>query len=762
LIRACLWYLAGVSVLQLSSSIGVSDRILLTLFAVSVMLVLRRAPAALALFAGLVFFQATADRIIVSRLDPLYAGDSMLTELSIADFPTKRGQSIAFMAGPVGDPRIPPRIRLSWYEAPSIPAPGEVWQLEVRLKPPRGNLNPGAFDYEGWLFRERVGATGYVVNGKRNVRLAATTGLVEGIRRAAVARIERLLGETPEAAVVAAVAVGARHAIPAEQWQRYARTGTGHLMAISGLHVGLAGGFAFVLLRCLFGLLRLRVNARDLALSGACACAAAYAALSGFAVPAQRATLMLALVSGVLLVRRRVCPFTLLASAALFIGVADPVSTLAPGFRFSFAAVLVLVVAAGAQPVLAGRTGPAGMIAKVHTLWRLQLALLFGLAPIAVLTFARLALHAPVVNLAAVPVFSLVTVPCALAGLVLSGPAAPLGDLLLRVAGASVSGIERLIDLAVALPASDTTIAAIEGAACVLLVLLPVHVLLPKGWPGRGVAWLALAAVIAWRPAAPPPGCVEATFLDVGQGSAAVIRTNRHAVVYDTGPSFTGGANLADRVLLPFLAHSGIDRVDTLVVSHADIDHAGGVAALASGTDVARIIAGEPETSDQIPVRSCRAGDAWIHDAIRYSFLHPDGGGWQGNDASCVLAIDIGRDRWLLTGDIERRAERALLDAGAALDAMLVTVPHHGSPTSSSAGFVASTGPAVAIVSAGYRNRWGLPAAAVVDRWESTGAAVLDTATSGAIRASYCGGDAGIEIETQRVVARRYWHAAGS
>ncbi|HSN51187.1 MAG TPA: ComEC/Rec2 family competence protein, partial [Woeseiaceae bacterium] len=164
--------------------------------------------------AGLCLFALHAQQVIAHRLPAQYEGDSMLTELQVVDFPRRRGDSISFLARPLDDPRIPPRLRISWYEAPERPDIGDVWQFEVRLRRPRGTSNPGVFDYEAWLFRQRIGATGYVVNGPRNRRLGQEAGtLVDRVRQRAVDRLAALVDDRDTAAVLAAISVGARHGI---------------------------------------------------------------------------------------------------------------------------------------------------------------------------------------------------------------------------------------------------------------------------------------------------------------------------------------------------------------------------------------------------------------------------------------------------------------------------------------------------------------------------------------------------------------------
>jgi competence protein ComEC len=265
-----------------------------------------------------------------------------------------------------------------------------------------------------------------------------------------------------------------------------------------------------------------------------------------------------------------------------------------------------------------------------------------------------------------------------------------------------------------------------------------------------------MAAVFLYQPVRPPPGCADIDVLDVGQGLSVIARTHGHALVYDTGPAYRSGGSAAESVVLPFLARAGIRRVDTLIVSHSDADHAGGVVPLVSAIDVDRVLVGEDLPGLR---RHCRAGMHWQADGVAYRILYPGPAPMpEGNDASCVLLLEAGSYRLLLTGDIGKVAERWLLDGHAELRADAIVVPHHGSRTSSTPAFVRAVSPRLAIVSAGFRNRWGLPTADVVARWRSSGARVLNTATSGGIEVRICADGGIVEVIGQRSERRRIWH----
>jgi len=696
------------------------------------------------------------------QLDPVLQGESVALTAVVEGFPVTEADSLRFVVHPVDRDDLPQRIRLTWYQPTGIPSIGETWRLHVRLKRPRGYSNPGGFDFEGWLFRQHIGATGYVAGDARSYRIhGERPGLISRVRAKFVARVTSALPKDDASAVLMAIGVGARHQIGREQWDLYARTGTSHLMAISGLHIGLAASCAYLLCWALFAPFCTRGNLRDIATMGAILAAVSYATLSGFAVPARRALLMAIVAGTLMLLRHRMRPVLLLAVPCLVVFFTDPIAILAPGFKLSFAAVAILILVSG-QHVRSGQTRWFPWAGKALTglgrLTQLQLALLAGLFPLTILIFDRFAMVAPAINMLVLPVFNFITVPLTLAGAIIDDPFDLIGTRLLIWAYTSIKGILWLVAIAGEQELASQETRHLDVAITAVAFFPLIFVLLPPGWPGRKLALVAIVSVLTFKPSPPPSSCLDYHVLDVGQGLAVVLQTNQHALLFDTGPSFRSGSNTADLVVLPFLRGLGIDRLDKLIISHGDLDHAGGAHTVIAGTKVGEVVVGEELADLNRSQKRCAAGDRWRWDGIEFSILHPrQHAPWERNNSSCVLQVEAGRFRLLLTGDIESPAEKLLVHRQTVGASDVVLVPHHGSLTSSGAAFVDTTGPGLAIVSAGFQNRWSFPRPEVVDRWQASGADVLNTATMGAISQRVCRDKPPEPVRMQRLAAQKYW-----
>ncbi len=699
---------------------------------------------------GMAMLDASAS--LDERLPPQQTGRDWLLEGEVETVLSDRQgrQSFLFLPDDVGRARqAPGRIRLAWYDPPQPPAAGERWRLTVRLRDPRGTANPHGFDYERWLLSRRIGATGYVRPSSRNARLNEAGGVTSHVRKRIATAIETHLGDTESGRLLKALLTGNRTGLSADTRAGLLETGTAHLLAISGLHVGIAagtGGVAGRLVGRIFCPI-LGVAAVRAGWVGAAIAAIAYAALVGPSVATRRALAMVLLVCLAGLARRTSPLSRGLALAGWLVLLTDPLAALDGGFWLSF----------GAVAILTGRfMGRLAVPGKLQGLFEAQASISLGMIVPSLVLFGFIATAGPIVNLVAVPLVALVVLPAgfvgAMPGLVEPALAGPP----MWLAGVGLDQLLDLIHLAAARgPVAIEPAAAGYGAlACGLAgsALL----LAPAAWPGRRAAPALLAPLLLWQGSSPPPGAFDMTVLDVGQGLSVIIQTHRHALVYDAGPSWPGG-DAGSLIVRPFLRGQGIRHLDALVLSHGDNDHMGGAQAIYDRV-AGPILIGELLEIAPRGVRMCEAGDGWEWDGVRFEFLHPaPGTPVTGNDSSCVLRISSPHGSALLPGDIEAATERDLLAAGAGLSADVVVAAHHGSASSSVPAFVHATGARWVVYAAGYRNRWGFPRPEVERRWRHRGARAVTTGESGAVRFRFGPTIDGPVVQTYRCTSRRFW-----
>jgi competence protein ComEC len=637
---------------------------------------------------------------------------------------------------------VPRRLRVAWYGRGAAPAAAERWRLTLRLRRPRGPLNPGSLDHEAWAFSHGIGAQASARVGTRLTE--AAPGLLRA-RATVVAAIQDACAPRPACAVVQGLAVGHVGALAPATWQMYRDTGTLHLIAISGLHVTLLALLAHLVVRALWARippLATRWPAALAAAPVALAVATGYALLAGFGVPARRTLAMLLVACVALLWRRATTPTRVLATALLLVLLADPVAVLAPGFWLSFAGVAVLMWAGG------------------ETAWRFtgfaraQWAATLGLAPVLALAFGSLPLAGLIGNALAIPVFNLIAVPAAVGGAVLLPIAPDAAALAFRAAAVVLDSLTPVLAaLADGLP--QVGVPSPGPFSLGLAVLGAGLALAPRGVPGRVLAPILCLPLLVPDLPRPAPGAYELTVLDVGQGHAAVVRTRDHTLIYDAGPAWPGGDAGATAVL-PYLRAIGL-RPDLLVVSHADSDHAGGVRTLRRRWPGLAVLAGEDHVRLG-PVARCQAGQTWDWDGVRFTVLHPRGTAAHGNAASCVLRVAGPGGASLLTGDLPAREEGALR-AALELDPLAVLVsPHHGSAGSSSPAFVAAVAPSLVIHAAGHANRWGFPRPEVLARYAALGAEQRVTGRDGAVLVSVPA-DGRLQVQIARRLRERPWRA---
>ncbi|MES2952312.1 MAG: DNA internalization-related competence protein ComEC/Rec2 [Pseudomonadota bacterium] len=675
------------------------------------------------------------------------AGPAVLPDADIrkADDAGKAGEA----AIPVtGLNRLPPDVRA-----------GERWQMTLRLKAPHGARNPHGFDYELYLWEQGVQATGYVrATAKDPVpqRLEQTWRHPVVLARQVVReRIYRQVQERQFAGMIAALVVGDQAAIDRLDWDVFRATGTAHLISISGLHITMFAWGAALAVGWLWrrsGRLCIALPAPSAALLGGVLLATAYAVFSGWGVPAQRTCLMLATVALLRLSGAR-WPWPQVWMLACAVVVAsDPWALLQPGFWLSFVAVGVLF-ATDLGAGQANSTGARGVKAHVVSGLREQFVITVALTPLTLLLFGQVSVVGLAANALAIPWITLVVTPLAMLGVVL--------PVLWDVAAGAIGWLYAYLQWLASWPWAAITVAVPPVWAGTAGVLGGVVLVMPWSWTLRSLGLPLLLPVLLWRAPLPPTGQFELLAADIGQGNAVLVRTASHALLYDAGPRFSLESDAGHRMLVPLLQalHT---QLDTLVLSHRDLDHVGGAPAVLAMQPQAELLS-SIEASNPLqtlrPAKRCVAGQRWEWDGVYFDVLHPQTADYdvpaKSNAMSCVLRVSNGAQTALLVGDIELAQEARLVAQGIDLRSDVLLVPHHGSKTSSSAEFLDAVAPRVAIVQSGYRNRFGHPVPAVLARLQERQIQVVDS--------PHCGAYTWQSWQSQnsaclRLQAMRYWH----
>ncbi len=683
----------------------------------------------------------------------------------LSDLPhvNARGERFVFDVEHVATPNAPmlQRVQLTRYwprEAtrfePRMKA-GERWRLTVRMKMPYGTRNPHGFDLEAWMLERGIAASGYVRETPAPQRVAAQAhtpaAWIAATRAAVRDRIFATLGDAPYAGVIAALVVGDQRSIPHEQWRAFTRTGVNHLLSISGLHVTMIAALAGWLVASVWRRLPRQAEhlpARQAGLVAAVLAAFGYALLAGFQVPAQRTLFMLVALALAFWGRREPRPFTALVVALFVVLLIDPWAVLSAGFWLSFGAMAA---------ILWVTLGRVALPDKLRGWVTVQGAVTLALAPVLLLLFQQVSLVSPLANALAIPLVSWLITPLALLGVLV----APLW----QVAAWLMAWLGAGLNWAGDLPLAVTTLPAPAWWAVGLALAGTVWTLLPRGFP------LRVLGLLLWLPLLFPlrdaiaPGHFRAEVIDVGQGTAVLIRTANRALLYDTGAAFAD-SDSGERIVVPFLRASGVGELTGLIVTHDDNDHSGGMRSVLRDVPTGWLLHGLPAASPLLggvaAARHCMRGQRWNWDGVQFEILNPRPAAHaetrrRDNDYSCVLRVASRRHSLLLTGDGERRTELELLESGQLAPVSVLLAGHHGSLTSSIPEFVAATRPHWVVFTQGYRNRYGHPHPRVVERFRTIDARVLRSDSGGLIRFDF--GEAGVEASQYRPTYRRYWQA---
>jgi competence protein ComEC len=748
------------------------------------------------------------------RLDESLVGRNIIISGKVASVPVVGEDSQRFefdvdsfhilqpMAAGLPSPstKTPGKLRLSWYYGKAVNA-GETWQLEVRLKPPHGFMNPGGFDYEGWLFQQGIHATGYIRQSEFNRRLqTASVFSIDRIRQFLSRQLDDLVlyrqasGYATAAAGIAlvkALAIGDKSSLSVQQWRILSNTGTSHLMAISGLHIGLAALFGYFLIRRIVPVFIMkRIPAQHVALATGLILALSYALIAGLSIPTQRAIIMLTVLSIMTLLRRNSRPVDALGLAMIVVLLFDPVAVLSAGFWFSFSAVAVIYI-----NVVSGSKTDFSVLNKLKNIlkqWlRLQLMISLFLLPLSLFMFQQGSLISPLANLLLIPYVSFLVVPVVLLAIICSFLFQDLAAVLFNLAATLLDFIWPLLSYLSAQPYAfwvkgDVDVIELILASTAMLLFYfskdisrfaeirfnksksPTNTIFGY-WSFRFFGCLLFIPIVTTDNSLLSEGEYQLTLLDVGQGSAAVIRTENHALVFDSGARFSEKMDAGSSVLIPYLRSQGIAKLDRIIISHGDMDHIGGAQTLMDsfpeadllGQDIDSLVLQKTGTDKK---QYCYAGMQWQWDGVEFTILSPEeitvspAKTEKRNNHSCVLHVSSASGSVLLTGDIEKLVEYQLLRRYPdQLAADILMVPHHGSNTSSSQAFISVVNPKISLISVGYENRYKLPSRLVTARYEAINSELIRTDKSGAVTIKVLA-EEGISVARYRETARKYWH----
>ncbi|MFB2660110.1 DNA internalization-related competence protein ComEC/Rec2 [Shewanella mangrovisoli] len=653
------------------------------------------------------------------------------------------------------------KLRLTW-QSPEAVQVGQVWSFTLMPKTISSVLNQGGYNEQKQLISQHIVGKGRVLHATLETSLFS-------LRNHLISQLSPKLSTFAQGDILLALILGDKQLIPASKWQALRQTGTGHLVAISGLHLSVITAWVYVCTLFLLSRFAAHPSRRNLVIALLLAGGSAlfYSYLAGFAVSTQRALVMILLIMLLSLLRRYSSAWDRLLFALFIVLLLDPLACLSAGFWLSFCALAIILYTLESVPRIQPVEGDATFRAKARgrltQFWSIQWRLSLVLGLVQAVFFGGLSVHSLWMNMLVVPWFSLIVIPLSMLAFILWWVGTLLGQAwfgLFHLADLTLLPYGKLLELSGNLPAhwhavSDTLLGA---SLCALLALvlwryLPHH---SRYWLWHlPLALLFIPLILVIFPRMTESSSPQWTLhlLDVGQGLAVVIEQDKRALIYDTGAAFGEDFSYSERVLIPFLNSKGLAQVDYIVVSHGDNDHAGGAQVLAKAypranwiTDVAHL-EGMPCLPQQIH---------WQQ--LTLNFISPQTAKG-GNNASCVLRIDDGAHSLLLSGDIEKETEAVLIEqalAGAELKSQVLIAPHHGSRTSSTPAFIDAVAPELVLFPAGLNNRYGFPKPDVVARYQARNIHYFTTGREGQISVSFAAGR--LEVKTYRRDLAPFWY----
>lgn len=731
----------------------------------------------LALVAGLCYGVISGHRFLDNQLNSNLAERDLVVEGQVIDLPQENNRRQLFTmrvtrAYSPYEPQnnfshFPAKINISSYGEVRVKT-GETWRVVVKLKKPRGFVNPGGFDYQALLLRRGIGATGYIRQGESRLLEAAPAFSLDVLRY----ELQQWLinkSQSNEKGILIALLVGDTSLVDKEHWGELIKTGTNHLIAISGLHLGffaIVGFFIGNLIGRFVQLIWHRCPSMVTGYIFSISLTLFYSLIAGLNIPTIRTLIMLAVVQVVLLWRRSFRAKDSLLIALVFVLLYDPLAAYDIGFWLSFCAVAMLIFCfSGRLSINSNNTsifenGKNNLWVFVKSQWVMFIGLLI---PLAMLIHSS-SLLAPLANFLAIPVITFFVVPCLILAALCHYIFTGAETLFLDAAELGILIVHKWLNYLLLLGNGKfNPLININPWAIGLAVLSVFLILLPRGLGNKWMGALGLGFVFI-VPLKQLPDLQMLVF-DVGQGTAVLIRTPHHQLLYDTGPIYTENFDAGSGIIVPYLQSQGLRSLDAVVVSHNDQDHSGGLERVLAATQVDRLWLGEQDKyrseHSHVSGESCHQQSPWQWEKVSFRFVTwPILQNAKANNHSCVLLVEYDGHKILLTGDIEKEVEQILLKQESLTSVDVLLAPHHGSHTSSTAAFVAQTQPQTVIYSAGFHNQHGHPHADIQARYMAAGSVPLNTAYAGAIELVWQG-----EIARQiqyRQASKRYWFDANT
>ncbi|WP_144394322.1 DNA internalization-related competence protein ComEC/Rec2 [Pleionea sediminis] len=656
------------------------------------------------------------------------------------------------------------KLLLSWYYTERMPQVGEFWNVTARLKTPYAKLNPGTFDFERWALTEQIDATGYVVEGAR-IHGEFQFANINQWRAELIEVLQQATAKTEYQGWHLALTAGYREMLSDEHLDTLKRSGTAHLIAISGLHVGLVFLWAFSAVNFLWrrsARLCLWIPAERVSILCALLLTTGFSLMAGFDTPTQRALVALTILSISRLTLMEWSHFSLLSLTLIVLLLLDPLSVLSEGFWLSIIALVMIYW-------LAGSSRDKGLV-----FWlKLQAFLSIGMAVVASLMFGIFSINSIVANILAIPIISFVVLPLDLIGYLVALFHVEAASVLFSIADYPLRYLLQFLHFLNQLFSS-----LFLSQSFAMLLLIGVGCFF-TGWilRHRLVVVLCvssfLVVCIGYVLDSAEKG-MSVHFIDVGQGQSILVQYEGFNALYDTGFA-NDEFSTAQQIIAPYLYSLGVSQLDVLIISHKDVDHSGDLEWVIKQFNPKSIYFGEATRGNaencspqlikhrdmKLQTTSVASYHSKIDTSDKASFATINLSGknaWQGNNSSCLARFTLGEQSILLTGDIEEIAERELIKQNQfPLQADVISVPHHGSKTSSTWSFLVATKAAIGVVSNGYLNRFNHPAISVISRYEALDISTLNTADTGRLLIEF-DGQGTIDVSAHRSESGKFWN----